>query len=102
MVRPRRAPGDGTPMSERARPPSERRWAASSPVFVTLFLAWLALYQAIEPAGGQPRPGDAQIVSEVLAGQDRLHAALTEADSRRGCWCAQAGRGAGHTPADSS
>ncbi len=29
----------------------------------------------MEPAGGQPRPGDAQIVAEVLAGQDRLHAA---------------------------
>jgi uncharacterized membrane protein YgcG len=62
-------------MGEQPRLMSERWSAASGLVFVALFLAWLALYRAMEPAGGQPRPGDAQIVSEVLAGQDRLHAA---------------------------
>ena len=62
-------------MSEPARPPSERWSAASGLVFVALFIGWLALYRALEPAGGQPRPGDAEIVSDVLEGQDRLHVA---------------------------
>ncbi len=56
--------------------PRWERWsAASGLIFVALFVVWLKLYGALEPAGGQPRPSDAEILSDVVAGDRRLHLA---------------------------
>ena len=59
----------------RAGPRWERWSAVTGLFFVALFVAWLNLYGALEPAGGQPRPGDAQILADIVAGDRRLHLA---------------------------
>jgi hypothetical protein len=50
------------------------RWlAASGIVFVGLFILWLGLHGMLEPAGGQPRPSDREIVSYLVENEGRLH-----------------------------
>ena len=55
---------------------TNQRWsAASGLIFAVLFIVWLILYGALEPAGGQPRPSDVVIRTSVMEGDRRLHLA---------------------------